>query len=107
MRSGKKPLPEVEAVSANYYLHIEETIPDDEAFNLLWGLHNTGQNGGEVDIDIDAPEVWDIVRGSSEVIVGVIDTGIDTNHPDLISNLWVNPGEVADGEPDDIQSKDR
>ncbi|MGD9346956.1 MAG: S8 family serine peptidase [Candidatus Aminicenantes bacterium] len=90
-------LPEVEAVSPNYYLRIEDTIPDDEAFDLLWGLHNTGQNGGEVDIDIDAPEAWDINRGSSDVIVAVIDTGIDYNHPDLIPNLWINPDEVVDG----------
>lgn len=67
----------------------------------LWGLHNSGQSGGTADADIDAPEAWDIARGGGS-IVGVIDTGVDYNHPDLASNIWVNPGEVAgDGKDND------
>ncbi len=90
-------LPEVEAVSPNFILHTDDTIPNDPNFDYLWGLHNTGQTGGTSGIDIDAPQVWDLITGSSDVIVGVIDTGIDYNHPDLNPNLWVNPGETADG----------
>ena len=67
--------------------------PDDPSFAQMWGLHNTGQTGGTADADIDAPEAWDISTGSRNVLVGVIDTGIDREHPDLAANLWTNPGE--------------
>ncbi|MBB1269684.1 S8 family serine peptidase [Shewanella sp. SR44-3] len=70
-------------------------VPDDTNFVSLWGMNNTGQNGGTVDADIDAIEAWDITTGSSDVIIGVIDTGVDYNHPDLQANMWTNPGEIA------------
>lgn len=70
-------------------------IPDDSRFDELWGMHNTGQTGGTADADIDAPEAWDITVGSRDVIVGVIDTGVDYTHPDLAANAWYNPGEIA------------
>jgi subtilisin family serine protease len=88
---------EVESVSPNYLRRIDQTVPNDTHFSDLWGLHNVGQTGGTVDIDIDAPEAWDSATGSSDVIVAVIDTGIDYNHPDLMGNLWNNPYEWMDG----------
>ncbi|MFM6616095.1 MAG: S8 family peptidase, partial [Microcystis panniformis] len=71
------------------------TFPNDPSFNQLWGLHNTGQNGGTPDADIDAPEAWDIQTGDPNLVIGVIDTGVDYNHPDLVGNIWTNPGEIA------------
>ncbi|MFN0055447.1 MAG: S8 family serine peptidase, partial [Planctomycetales bacterium] len=70
-------------------------IPNDPSFSSLYGLHNTGQSGGTVDADIDAPEAWDKTTGSAAVVVAIIDTGIDYNHPDLAANMWTNPGEIA------------
>jgi len=70
-------------------------IPDDSSFTSLWGMHNTGQSGGVEDADIDAPEAWDISTGSRDVVVGVIDTGVDHSHPDLAGNIWTNPAEIA------------
>lgn len=75
--------------------------PADPRFGDLWGLHNTGQAGGLVDADIDAPEAWDITKGSRDTIIGIIDTGMDYNHPDLAANRWVNPGEIAGNGVDD------
>jgi subtilisin family serine protease len=68
---------------------------NDPSFGQLWGLDNTGQSGGVVDADIDAPEAWNTTTGSRNVVVAVIDTGMDYNHPDLAANAWRNPGEVA------------
>ena len=55
-------------------------------------------NPAEIDADIDAIEAWDLQRGSSEVIVAVIDSGIDFEHEDLKDNMWINHAE-AQGQP--------
>ena len=68
---------------------------DDPAFGEPVGLANTGQLGGMVDADIDASAAWDISRGSPDVVVAVIDTGVDYANPDLAANMWRNPGEIA------------
>ena len=73
----------------------QATFPNDPNFSQLWGLHNTGQSGGTVDADIDAPEAWDIQKGNPDLVIGVIDTGVDYNHSDLQGNIWTNPGEIA------------
>ncbi|MEJ2634645.1 MAG: S8 family peptidase [Calditrichia bacterium] len=94
--------PNVEYAEPNYILHALE-IPNDPDFNKLWGLNNEGQNGGQFDADIDAPEAWDREKGKKAVIVSVIDTGIDYTHPDLIGNMWVNQGEIPNnGQDDDL-----
>lgn len=86
--------PAVQYVEPNYKISIQAS-PDDPKFSELWGLHNTGQTGGTADADIDALEAWDISVGSRDVIVAVIDTGVDHTHPDLANNMWVNPNEIA------------
>ena len=86
----------------NYKVHAISTFPDDTRFDDLWGMHNTGQTGGTVDADIDAPEAWDIATGSSEIIVAVIDTGVDYDHVDLAGNMWINTDEIpGNGQDDD------
>jgi serine protease len=73
----------------------EALVPSDPEFSELWGLNNTGQGGGVLDADIDALESWDITTGSREVVIAVIDGGVDYTHPDLVDNMWQNPGEIA------------
>ena len=75
-------------------------IPNDPLFVDAWPLDNTGQTGGTPDADIDALEVWDLNRGSG-VIVAVLDSGVDYDHPDLAENIWINPGEIPNNGVDD------
>ncbi len=72
------------------YIQYADATPDDPDFGQLWGLHNDGQTGGTIDADIDAPEAWDITTGNGSIVVGVIDSGVDYMHDDLIDNMWVN-----------------
>jgi subtilisin family serine protease len=96
--------PEVEFAEPNYLVHAQ-TLPGDTYFNRQWGLSNRGQviNGtsGTVGADIDAPAAWDISTGGGDVVVAVIDTGCDYDHPDLAANIWTNPGEIPDNGIDD------
>lgn len=75
--------------------------PNDSRFSELWGLNNTGQTSGTADADIDAVEAWDITTGSSDVVVGVIDSGVNYTHPDLAANMWENPWEIPGNGIDD------
>ncbi|MBK7405720.1 MAG: S8 family serine peptidase [Phycisphaerales bacterium] len=81
-------------------------VPDDPSFSKAWQLDNTGQNVpgsgvGVVGADPSLLEAWDITTGSHGVIVADIDTGIDMTHPDLVPNIWTNPGEIAGNGIDD------
>jgi subtilisin family serine protease len=60
-----------------------------------WGLNNPSNT------DIDAPEAWAFTTGRASTIVAVIDSGIDTSHPDLSGRIWTNPNEFANGRDDD------
>lgn len=92
-----------EYVEPDYQVRILGLHPNDPLYlsGALWGMHNTGQSNGVVDADIDAPEGWAIRNDASNIIVAVIDTGIDYNHPDLLLNMWTNPNEVINGLDDD------
>jgi len=96
--------PEVEYAEPNYIYHARAT-PNDSNFANQWGLNNTGQNvngtSGTSDADIDAPEAWNITTGSSSVVVAVVDSGVNYNHPDLDGNIWTNSGETANNSSDD------
>ena len=83
-----------------------QLFPNDPDFGNLWGLHNVGQtlSNGVVPtagVDINAPEAWDIVTDASNVIVAVIDDGVDYTHDDLDGNIWINSGEIAGNGVDD------
>ena len=92
----------VECAEPDYYVHAH-VAPNDPFYadGSLWGLDNTGQNGGLPDADIDAPEGWDTLNSSTNIIVAVIDSGVRYTHEDLAANMWRNPGEVAGNNADD------
>ena len=83
---------------------------DDPLLPDQWALDNTGQFVGGVSgtpgVDIDAHGAWDrfVQLPAAEraaVLVAVIDSGIDVNHPDLAPAVWVNPGEIPGNNIDD------
>ena len=81
-------------------------IPDDAQFNQQWALQNTGQSGGTIDADIDAPEAWDLSTGGvtplgDTIVVAIVDGGMLLTHADLIPNLWTNWGEIPGNGIDD------
>lgn len=86
--------PAVLYAEPNYIVHALGT-PNDPSFSQQWGLQNTGQNGGLAGADIHAIQAWTQTTGSTNVVVAVIDTGIDYNHPDLASNVWTNSSGFA------------
>jgi len=100
--------PDVEYAELNYVVSIMVTEPNDpNYYPEQWALNNDGQShpvpgggtaAGTAYCDIDAPEAWDISTGSSDVIVAVLDTGVDYNHSDVNDNMWVNEAEY-NGEP--------
>jgi subtilisin family serine protease len=97
---GYRRDPEVLYAEPNYIYDLN-AVPNDPGFGQLWGLHNTGQLGGIIDADINAPEAWNITTGSSNVVIGVLDTGVDYTHQDLAANMFTNPGEIAGNGIDD------
>lgn len=81
--------PNVEYAEPNYIIHALMT-PNDKFFGQQWYMPK-----------ISAPDAWNISTGSSSVIIAVLDTGLDYNHPDLAQNVWSNPGEIPGNGIDD------
>ena len=93
-------LSSVEYAEPNYKYHTF-VKPNDPEFSQLWAMENTGQSGGVPGADIKAVTAWDITTGSENVIIGIIDTGIDYSHEDLVDNIYVNTGEDEWANPND------
>jgi len=92
--------PRVLYAEPNWRIQLLNT-PNDPRYPECWGLNNTGQTGGTTGADIDAPEAWDISIGSRDVVVAVLDTGVDYTHPDLADNMWTNSDEIGGNGVDD------
>jgi subtilisin family serine protease len=88
----------IDVVEPDFFIKLK-TTPNDPEFGRLWGLKNS--SGGDVGINV--LPAWQRTTGDDQIIVGVIDTGIDCSHPDLADNCWVNPGE--DGQDSSGKSK--
>ena len=97
--------PAVLRVTVNHR-YVRDLDPADETyFEELWGLHNTGQQlflgedgtEGLPDADIDGLQALNLTTGDPNVVVAVIDDGVDFDHPDLAAQAWTNPGESGGG----------
>lgn len=96
-------LPEVEYAEPNYEINLEEEasgplvpiLPRDPQFNDQWALANSGQRGGKKGADISATLAWATTTGNEDLVVAVLDTGIDYSHEDLIKNMWTRPASMA------------
>jgi subtilisin family serine protease len=97
--------PDVLWAERNVRLHATATTPNDPRLGELWGFTNVGQliagRPGLADADVDAELAWDLTVGSPSVLVGVVDSGVAYDHPDLAANMFVNPGEVPGNSIDD------
>ena len=81
------------------YMMRESAVPDDPFFSQQWALNSTH----ETDPDINAPVAWDITTGDSNVVIAIIDGGVDYTHPDLAANMWTNENEIpGDGIDNDL-----
>jgi subtilisin family serine protease/subtilisin-like proprotein convertase family protein len=76
------------------YLLTTSAIPNDPKFSQQYYLQNTGQQGGTAGADIHAAAAWNVTTGNSSIVVAVMDSGIDYNHPDLYQNIWINQAEI-------------
>ncbi|MBK7868385.1 MAG: S8 family serine peptidase [Ignavibacteriales bacterium] len=88
--AGKmKNIAEIEWVEPRYVYKLS-LVPNDPSYNSQWYLAK-----------IKAADAWDINQGSTSIIVGIDDTGVDWDHPDLNANVWINPGEIENNGIDD------
>jgi thermitase len=82
-------------------------IPNDELFRKQWGLQNDGSvktttgRMGKAGADMNVTNAWEIETGSEDIIVGILDSGTKTDHPDLNGRIWVNKSETKNGRDDD------
>ena len=79
--------PGCEYAEPNYIGEGGVFVPDDTSFGFQWHLDNTGQTGGTPDADIDAIDGWETSRGHASIRLAVLDTGIDSDHPEFTGRL--------------------
>lgn len=82
---------------------LASTTPQDANFAMQWNVNNNGQYNfsSKLDADMDVLEAWDIEKGSADIIVAILDTGIKYDHPDLKNRMWTNTQEYDNGNDSD------
>lgn len=106
-----RALTEVEYAEANGTITLDHAESgrkhvhaNDEMFLRQWGLFNIGQNDGKAGADISAMRAWAVTTGSDQVVVAVLDSGVDYSHPDLANNIWSRPQIIKAYQDDDLTS---
>ena len=97
-------LPEVEYAEPNFEIELSEVtegnplipvLPHDPQFTEQWALSNSGQRGGTQGADISATLAWATTTGDDDIVVAVLDSGVDYRHEDLATNMWTRPASMA------------
>ncbi|NNE98626.1 MAG: S8 family serine peptidase [Pyrinomonadaceae bacterium] len=83
-----------------------KTTPNDPMFQEQWALANNGQNGGKEKADIGALKAWLKTQGSEDVVVAVLDSGVDYAHQDLVTNMWFRPDNIPAYTDDELGTID-
>lgn len=92
--------PDVEWATPNFYTNIEvAAAPNDPLFGDQWHLENTGQNNALTGADAGLVDAWDTTTGGTDIVIAVLDNGVQLDHPDL--NIFTNTGEIAGNGIDD------
>lgn len=81
--------PDVEYAEPNY-IYQASAMPNDPSYSMQWGMYR-----------VEASAAWDVTEGSGNVVVAVVDTGVDYNHQDLSNNIWTNTKEIPGNGIDD------
>jgi uncharacterized repeat protein (TIGR02543 family) len=72
---------------------IKSWTPNDPFYaGNQWHYNNTGESGGTPGVDVKLPAAWDIQKGNPDIIVAIVDGGVQYNHPDLQANMWSGIG---------------
>lgn len=106
-----RALPEVEYAEPSYEISLSHDgggfnhlHPNDARFSEQWALANDGQNGGKAGADVAALRAWATTTGDDDIIVAVLDSGVDYNHIDLQHNIWVRAENVKQYEDTELGS---
>ncbi|MFV0389055.1 MAG: S8 family serine peptidase [Pyrinomonadaceae bacterium] len=88
------PVQESSQASKPAELTNDENLPNDPMLSEQWALNNDGQNGGKANADLGAFKAWKKNHGTDEVVVAVLDSGVDYAHEDLVENIWFRPDNI-------------
>lgn len=103
--------PDIEYIAPNHTLILSQLSNNNPIGSpppiQQWGLNNTGQNNGLAGADIDAVAAMNIRSESPNIKIGIIDSGIDWTHPDLVHNIWQNTEGGDSGRGEDLDGDGR
>lgn len=96
-----RALPEVEYAEPSYEISLnhdgggfKHLHPNDVRFSEQWALDNDGRNEGKEGADVGALRAWVVTTGDDDIVVAVLDSGVDYTHSDLQNNIWVRPDNI-------------
>jgi thermitase len=106
-------LPEVEYAEPNYEISLDQESSynghlrvSDPRFEEQWALANDGRHGGRKGADISAMQAWATTKGSDQIVVAVLDSGVEYTHPDLVNNIWTRPASMKPYQDRDLGTID-